>query len=375
MECQDNPDDLIELSQHIHSSLRDSAKGIEILHSYFQKRQELEEQFANELSIFLQTPSSSFSLIYDEINCIFNYHRDIANEMKTQFIPPIEQFKNFIKKEEENLSKDITITDDLIKKYQKKVFNAKSQFEKAQIQSLHFSTSKIDKSKRIERNYKKELSYVESEKNRYISNLRNKTFPDFFSNMGEIDFSIRTTIKNSMLNLSHFEIYSTQNLLQSLSTVNLSANRYEPSIDTQTITKLFGLPTLNKRLYGIAKAEFDGEDINDLSFSRGDFIEVLKQHPSGWWEGECYGRRGLFPMNFVDLLTDIESGAITINEVFEIDNDYNPKQDNELFLEFGDVVYVSTLKDGWCQGYKIGTNKVGKFPANIVKNVKRIQIK
>jgi len=37
----------------------------------------------------------------------------------------------------------------------------------------------------------------------------------------------------------------------------------------------------------------------ELSFSKGDTIILLKKNLNGWWEGEYYGRRGLFPSVFV----------------------------------------------------------------------------
>ncbi|KAH0793129.1 Variant SH3 domain containing protein [Histomonas meleagridis] len=375
---ESNPEDFIEFSQHVDHVLTESEKGIDILHTYLIKRRELEESFANELSKFLQNPvqsaTSPTTLVYDEIEVILNHHKDVANELKTQFIPPIQSFQQYIRRSKTNLTKSLEASIDSIKKFQKKLFISRSQFEKAQIESLHFSTTKTDKAKRVERNLKKELDDIEKEKIQYYQKLRNVEFPNFFADMTDIDFSVRTTIKNSILNLTHYEKSSHENLLQSLLAVNISADRYEPSLETQIISKSFGIPTPRKRLFAIAKSNFDGEDVNDLSFSRGDFIEVLKQHPSGWWEGECFGRRGMFPMNFVDLLTDIESGAISINEVFEVDKKFTPGHPNEIELEFGDVVFVSTFKEGWCEGKNIGTGQKGKFPSSVVKNIKHLQI-
>ena len=36
----------------------------------------------------------------------------------------------------------------------------------------------------------------------------------------------------------------------------------------------------------------------ELSFEEGDVIEVLKEDPSGWWEGRLNGNIGRFPSNY-----------------------------------------------------------------------------
>ncbi|KAL1919232.1 uncharacterized protein VTP21DRAFT_1924 [Calcarisporiella thermophila] len=53
---------------------------------------------------------------------------------------------------------------------------------------------------------------------------------------------------------------------------------------------------------------------NYLTFQRGQVVRVLCREESGWWDGECGGRRGWFPSNYVGLvgslpqsLTDVSS--------------------------------------------------------------------
>ncbi|KAH6912898.1 SH3 domain-containing protein, partial [Coprinopsis sp. MPI-PUGE-AT-0042] len=36
-----------------------------------------------------------------------------------------------------------------------------------------------------------------------------------------------------------------------------------------------------------------------LSFDEGDVIEVLTQHPCGWWDAWSNGKRGWIPSNYV----------------------------------------------------------------------------
>ena len=48
-----------------------------------------------------------------------------------------------------------------------------------------------------------------------------------------------------------------------------------------------------------AKYAFVAENENEMSLSKGDVIKVLKEVDEGWWLGECDGRKGLFPSNYV----------------------------------------------------------------------------
>ncbi|KAJ6570230.1 SH3 domain-containing protein [Mycena vulgaris] len=44
----------------------------------------------------------------------------------------------------------------------------------------------------------------------------------------------------------------------------------------------------------------DGRDADDLSFSAGDIIEVVKEENSDWWMGKVNGKQALFPSAYVE---------------------------------------------------------------------------
>ena len=48
--------------------------------------------------------------------------------------------------------------------------------------------------------------------------------------------------------------------------------------------------------------EYAAADATELGFGVGDIITVTKQDDSGWWEGECHGKAGMFPGNYVELI-------------------------------------------------------------------------
>lgn len=45
---------------------------------------------------------------------------------------------------------------------------------------------------------------------------------------------------------------------------------------------------------------YDAQDTDELSFNANDVLEIVKEDPSGWWQGRIRGREGLFPGNYVE---------------------------------------------------------------------------
>ena len=51
----------------------------------------------------------------------------------------------------------------------------------------------------------------------------------------------------------------------------------------------------------------DKED--ELTFTQGAIIYVIKKNDDGWYEGICNGENGLFPGNYVELVARNDSTA------------------------------------------------------------------
>lgn len=62
------------------------------------------------------------------------------------------------------------------------------------------------------------------------------------------------------------------------------------------------MPPRKKLATAIAAYDFQGEQEDDLSFSKGDIIIILKKTDStnDWWVGKCNGKEGNFPANYVE---------------------------------------------------------------------------
>jgi len=54
----------------------------------------------------------------------------------------------------------------------------------------------------------------------------------------------------------------------------------------------------------VAKYNYDAQQEDELSFTKGVVINVLSKEDPDWWQGEIDGKVGLFPFNYISSLTD-----------------------------------------------------------------------
>ncbi|XP_067299759.1 rho guanine nucleotide exchange factor 7a isoform X1 [Pseudorasbora parva] len=69
----------------------------------------------------------------------------------------------------------------------------------------------------------------------------------------------------------------------------------------RSLVSNFGDMTENSNAQLVVKARFNFQQTNEdeLSFSKGDIINVTRTEEGGWWEGSLNGRTGWFPSNYV----------------------------------------------------------------------------
>jgi len=154
--------------------------------------------------------------------------------------------------------------------------------------------------------------------------------------------------------------------------------------------------------------DYEAELSDELSLKTGDIIENVKRMDGGWWEGSLNGKRGVFPDNFVKILSRDNSSKVkslksssgpqssTTPSVEDLEDtsgvqlrrgqgsrvsannkkkqcrvlfSYQPKHEDELKLELDDVLdFVAEVEDGWWKGKLRG--RVGVFPSNFVEMIK-----
>ncbi|XP_072939585.1 uncharacterized protein CAP isoform X3 [Epargyreus clarus] len=114
---------------------------------------------------------------------------------------------------------------------------------------------------------------------------------------------------------------------------------------------------------------FNGQTSRELSFRKGDLINVRRQIDSNWYEGEVHGRIGLFPYNYVELLKGDVAQTPKKPAVVEgrarAKFDFTAQTNLELPLKKGEVVVLTRRIDqNWWEGRN--GNKTGIFPDSYV---------
>jgi hypothetical protein len=56
---------------------------------------------------------------------------------------------------------------------------------------------------------------------------------------------------------------------------------------------------------GAGKSSIISTNVGDLCFEEGDYIRLLGRVDSEWVKGELYGKVGIFPMTFVEMIEDL----------------------------------------------------------------------
>ena len=51
--------------------------------------------------------------------------------------------------------------------------------------------------------------------------------------------------------------------------------------------------------------DFDAESAEELEFKEGDMIKLVNRLDDNWYEGEVNGRRGRFPVSYVEILVPL----------------------------------------------------------------------
>ncbi|KAK2865554.1 hypothetical protein Q7C36_001610 [Tachysurus vachellii] len=126
--------------------------------------------------------------------------------------------------------------------------------------------------------------------------------------------------------------------------------------------------------------DFKAQTSKELSFKKGDAINIIRQIDSNWYEGEHRGRIGIFPISYVEKVVSPERKQpvrppppAQLREMGEAVARYNFNADTnvELSLRKGErVILLRKVDKNWYEGRIPGSNKQGIFPVSYVDVVK-----
>ncbi|XP_025019501.1 sorbin and SH3 domain-containing protein 2 isoform X22 [Python bivittatus] len=137
-----------------------------------------------------------------------------------------------------------------------------------------------------------------------------------------------------------------------------------------------------ERLPARAVYDFKAQTSKELPFKKGDTVYILRKVDQNWYEGEHYGRVGIFPISYVEKLIPPEKAQPArppppahVAEIGEATAKYNFNADTnvELSLRKGDkVILLRRVDQNWYEGKLPGTNKQGIFPVSYVEVKKSV---
>uniref|UniRef100_A0A0B7A9T0 Sorbin and SH3 domain-containing protein 1 n=1 Tax=Arion vulgaris TaxID=1028688 RepID=A0A0B7A9T0_9EUPU len=128
------------------------------------------------------------------------------------------------------------------------------------------------------------------------------------------------------------------------------------------------------QIQGKAKAlfNFTAQNPRELSFRKGDLLYLLRQIDKNWFEGEHHGQVGLFPSNYVEVLTSIEAARVAAMDAEgQARAKFNFTGQSTVELSLRKLEFVTLLRrvdENWFEG-RVG-GRQGIFPVAYVEIIR-----
>ncbi|NXA09359.1 SH319 protein, partial [Sapayoa aenigma] len=113
--------------------------------------------------------------------------------------------------------------------------------------------------------------------------------------------------------------------------------------------------------------DFTAETKDDLSFKKGDYIQIMEQVDLEWYRGRLNGKEGIFPAVFVQTCSGTCGGGKKgkARALY----DFHGENDDELSFKAGDMITeLESVDEDWMSGEIQGRS--GMFPKNFVQILK-----
>ncbi|XP_038568954.1 sorbin and SH3 domain-containing protein 2 isoform X3 [Micropterus salmoides] len=181
--------------------------------------------------------------------------------------------------------------------------------------------------------------------------------------------------------------YSDQDVSRCYSTIDgrQTPQSRRPTPDREVshkqMTQLILFSLLHQKQPARAIYDFKAQTAKELTFKKGDAVNIIRQIDNNWYEGEHHGHVGIFPMSYVEKVPSSEKQQpirppppAHVREVGEAVARYNFNADTnvELSLRKGErVIVIRQVDQNWYEGKIPDTTKQGIFPVSYVDIIKR----
>ncbi|XP_034399644.1 sorbin and SH3 domain-containing protein 2 [Cyclopterus lumpus] len=152
-------------------------------------------------------------------------------------------------------------------------------------------------------------------------------------------------------------------------------------VSHKQMTQLILFSLLHQKQPARAIYDFKAQTAKELTFKKGDAVNIIRQIDNNWYEGEHRGRVGILPISYVERMPSSEKQQpirppppAHVREIGEGVARYHFNADTnvELSLRKGErVVVIRQVDQNWYEGKIPDTSKQGIFPVSYIDIVKR----
>ncbi|XP_034147635.1 sorbin and SH3 domain-containing protein 2 isoform X2 [Esox lucius] len=135
-------------------------------------------------------------------------------------------------------------------------------------------------------------------------------------------------------------------------------------------------PDVREKQPARARYDFTAQTVKELTFKKGETVNVIRQIDNNWYEGEHRGLVGIFPISYVEKIPVSKKPQparppppAQVREIGEAVARYNFNADTsvELSLRKGErVILLRQVDQNWYEGRIPDSNKQGIFPVSYV---------
>ncbi|XP_071390577.1 sorbin and SH3 domain-containing protein 2 [Centroberyx affinis] len=155
-------------------------------------------------------------------------------------------------------------------------------------------------------------------------------------------------------------------------------------VSHKQMTQLILFSLLHQKQPARAIYDFKAQTAKELTFKKGDAVNIIRQIDNNWYEGEHRGRVGIFPISYVEKMPSTEKQQPVrppppahVREIGEAVARYNFNADTNVELSLRKVacgervILIRQVDQNWYEGKIPDTTKQGIFPVSYVDIVKR----
>ncbi|KAK4887754.1 hypothetical protein RN001_004025 [Aquatica leii] len=117
--------------------------------------------------------------------------------------------------------------------------------------------------------------------------------------------------------------------------------------------------------YAKALYDYSSKEPGDLNFKRGDIIILRKRIDNNWYQGECSGNQGFFPLSYVQVITPLPSNIPQCKALYDFRMTNDDEEGCLTFNKSDIITVIRRVDENWAEG-KLD-DRIGIFPLAFVE--------